>query len=202
MSNDLDLVIETLKSELNSRGINIRNNENNAIMNNYFDENKEKQKIINGGNINFNSDNNYNNISKINNYNYNYELNQMKKQIQNDLYQSILQLKMDMKRSIDNINNKMFNIENHLLKNNTLNDNLRDILIKLSKIENDFILLDKDLKSTSSITIRNNEDIENTKQFLKGISEENDKIINQLNNKVNNIINKHIIFESKYNEYY
>jgi chromosome segregation ATPase len=196
MSNDLDLVIKTLEYELNNRGIQIDKNKNNIIMNNYLEDKKEKDNLVNGGNINFNLDKKYYKNSKMNNQNY--DLNQMKKQIENDLYQFILQLKVDTKRSLDYINNRITNLENQLLKVNSMNDKLRDILGKQSELENNNKLFDKKFNLINLNTIQFKENIENNKQLIN----EHSELINELNIKINNIKNDYSAFEIKHNGNY
>ena len=188
MTDDLDCVIQRLESELKNKGIKPPNYKNN----NYLQENKEKEKIFNGGNTVYQPNNN------IRTNNYKYEINEVK----NDLYEYISQIKLDMKKAIDNLNSKIFYFEKELLKINIMNDNLRDNTVQLSQLENDYKLFYKEFLTINSISLGNKGNIENITEVIKGQMEENNKTINGLKLMVNNVINRQSIFEQKYKELY
>ena len=125
---DLDFVIQRLQSELENRGLNVQKNKDKPLIaiNNYFEESKEKDPILSDMKMPLKS--NINNIPKLNIYQY--EINQMKNQIEKDINQYLDQLKYDMKKSLDQLNSKMFCLEKELLKINMFNNNIREITRK------------------------------------------------------------------------
>ena len=165
----------------------------NTKVNNYLEE---KNKLINFKNVKLRT--NSNNKSP----DYRQEVNRVKKQIENDLYQYILQLKIEMKKSIDNANKKANNYEKELLKMSIMNSNLNDILYRLSNLENEYDIIKQDLQSTKSLELKNNESIKNTKQYIKEQFNNSHSIINELKESVNNIKNQQLQFEEKSNIYF
>ena len=196
MSSDLDLVIKRLESELNNRNLKGPKNYVKQEMKNNLEENNGKESNIDALKIPLKSNIIYNkNI-------FQNEINQMKKQIEDDLFQYIFKLKSEMKKSLDEINIKMNIFKEELLKINIMNDNLRNTTGKLSELENNFNLHKKEYQLTSAMTIQNNENYEIININLKEKYEQNDKMINSLENYVKNLINQQKIFEEKYNDYY
>ena len=184
----MDFVIQRLESELKNRGIKKENDTNNFLTNNYFENQKEKSKIINGG-----TSININNI-------FDKKMIQMKKQMENDFYQYMLQFKSEVKNTLDTINAKMFNIEQHLLKINIINDNYRDTNARLAKLENNYNLFYKEFLTTNSICIENKKNEDEIKVIINEQSEEKNKLANELKINMKNILNRQTFLETKINE--
>ena len=192
MSNNLNFSFHKVESELKNGGYTPVKKKSPKV-NNYLEE---KNKLINLKNINIRT--NSNNKSP----DYRQEVNRVKKQIENDLYQYILQLKIEMKKTIDDANKKANNYEKELLKINMMNINLNDILYRLSKLESDYDLIKQDLQSIKSLELKKIESIKNTKQYIKEQFSNSHSIINELKESINNIKNQQLQFEEKSNIYF
>ena len=193
MSKNLDFSFNKIESlELKNGGYTPVKTKDKKV-NNYLEE---KNKLINFKTINLRT--NSNNKSP----DYRHEVNRVKKQIENDLYQYILQLKTEMKKTIDNANKKANIYEKELLKINLMNNNLNNILFRLSKLENEYDIIKQDLQSTKSLELKNNESIKNTKQYIKEQFSNSHSIINELKENVNFIKNQQLQFEEKSNIYF
>ena len=191
MSKNLDFSFNKIESlELKNGGYTPVKTKDKKV-NNYLEE---KNKLINFKTINLRT--NSNNKSP----DYRHEVNRVKKQIENDLYQYILQLKIEMKKTIDNANKKANIYEKELLKINMMNNNLNDILFRLSKLENEYDIIKQDLQSTKSLELKNNESIKNTKQYIKEQFSNSHSIINELKENINFIKNQQLQFEEKSNK--
>ena len=193
MSKNLDFSFNKIESlELKNGGYTPVKTKDKKV-NNYLEE---KNKLINFKTINLRT--NSNNKSP----DYRHEVNRVKKQIENDLYQYILQLKIEMKKTIDNANKKANIYEKELLKINMMNNNLNNILFRLSKLENEYDIIKQDLQSTKSLELKNNESIKNTKQYIKEQFSNSHSIINELKENINFIKNQQLQFEEKSNIYF
>jgi len=193
MSKNLDFSFNKIESlELKNGGYTPVKTKDKKV-NNYLEE---KNKLINFKTINLRT--NSNNKSP----DYRHEVNRVKKQIENDLYQYILQLKTEMKKTIDNANKKANIYEKELLKINLMNNNLNNILFRLSKLENEYDIIKQDLQSTKSLELKNNESIKNTKQYIKEQFSNSHSIINELKENINFIKNQQLQFEEKSNIYF
>ena len=141
MSNNLDFVIKTLETELESIDIDNENSGKKPVINNYLNDLSGKQQIINGGTSMNMKELNINNLQKSQKFlrNRNEEI-QIKEYIENCLYNMFMPLKTDLKSSLENINFKVVNLEKELLKINNLNENIRTLTSKFSKLENDLFI--------------------------------------------------------------
>jgi hypothetical protein len=192
MSNNLDFSINEIESDLKNGGYTPIKNKDRKV-NNYLEE---KNKLINFKNIKLRTDSNNKSPD------YRQEVNRVKKQIENDLYQYILQLKIEMKKTIDDANKKANNYEKELLKINMMNINLNDILYRLSNLESEYDLIKQDLQSIKSLELKKIESIKNTKQYIKEQFSNSHSIINELKESINNIKNQQLQFEEKSNIYF
>ena len=103
MSKDLDYVIKKLETELNNRGLNLPRSKERPIINNYMEEQKEKELLINHQNPQIKSNTNtILNISHINLY------------IENYLNKYLFELNSNMKK----INSRISILEQDLLRKN------------------------------------------------------------------------------------
>ena len=162
MSNNLDFVIKTLETELESIGIDNENSGKKPVINNYLNDLSGKQQIINGGTSMNMKELNINNLQKSQKFLRNRnEERQIKEYIENCLYNMFMPLKTDLKSSLENINFKVVNLEKELLKINNLNENIRTLTSKFSKLENDYRLLSSNFNSIKSLSIQNKENLEN-----------------------------------------
>ena len=182
MSKNLDLIIKSLQTELQARGIQIENE-------------TEKPKI----NYSLNELNNNNLLksqSLIKNKN---EERKIKDYIETCLYNTLMPLKVEIKSTLEKINFKMNNFENELLKINLMNDNIRTFNTKLSKIENDYNLLYKNFSMSNSLSVQNKENYENINTNIKTYMDDTNNEILKLKNEMNNITKNQKDIEKKYN---
>ena len=200
MTSNLDVIIKSLQTELKSRGINVENNFGNTKYNNYLNDLNEKSKIINEG-TEFNTKNlGGNNLQKSQPFlrNKNEEL-QIKEYIEISVYNMIMPLKTDLKSSIEDINIKMNILEKELLKINLMNENIRNVSSKLSKIENDYNLLYKNVVSLNSLSSKNQTNFETLDSNFKTYTNDANKNIYQLKDELSKVSNNQQIFDTKYN---
>ena len=170
MSTNLDLIIKSLQTELQSRGIQIENE-------------TEKPKINNSLNE-LNNNNLLKSQSLIKNKN---EERKIKDYIETCLYNTLMPLKVEIKSTLEKINFKMNNFEKELLKINLMNDNIRTFNTKLSKIENDYNLLYKNFSMSNSLSVQNKENYENINTNIKTYMDDTNNEILKLKNEMNNI---------------
>ena len=182
MSTNLDLIIKSLQTELKSRGIQIENE-------------TEKPKINNSLNE-LNNNNLLKSQSLIKNKN---EERKIKDYIETCLYNTLMPLKVEIKSTLEKINFRMNNFENELLKINLMNDNIRTFNTKLSKIENDYNLLYKNLSMSNSLSVQNKENYENINTNIKTYMDDTNNEILKLKNEMNNITKNQKDIEKKYN---
>ena len=182
MSKNLDLIIKSLQTELQARGIQIENE-------------TEKPKINNSLNE-LNNNNLLKSQSLIKNKN---EERKIKDYIETCLYNTLMPLKVEIKSTLEKINFKMNNFENELLKINLMNDNIRTFNTKLSKIENDYNLLYKNLSMSNSLSVQNKENYENINTNIKTYMDDTNNEILKLKNEMNNITKNQKDIEKKYN---
>ena len=182
MSKNLDLIIKSLQTELQARGIQIENE-------------IEKPKINNSLNE-LNNNNMLKSQSLIKNKN---EERKIKDYIETCLYNTLMPLKVEIKSTLEKINFKMNNFENELLKINLMNDNIRTFNTKLSKIENDYNLLYKNLSMSNSLSVQNKENYENINTNIKTYMDDTNNEILKLKNEMNNITKNQKDIEKKYN---
>ena len=182
MSKNLDLIIKSLQTELQARGIQIENE-------------TEKPKINN--NLNESNNNNlFKSQSLIKNKN---EERKIKEHIEACLYNTLMPLKVEIKSTLEKINFKMNNFEKELLKINLMNDNIRTFNTKLSKIENDYNLLYKNFSMSNSLSVQNKENYENINTNIKTYMDDTNNEILKLKNEMNNITKNQKDIEKKYN---
>ena len=182
MSKNLDLIIKSLQTELQARGIQIENE-------------TEKPKINNSLNE-LNNNNLLKSQSLIKNKN---EERKIKDYIETCLYNTLMPLKVEIKSTLEKINFKMNNFEKELLKINLMNDNIRTFNTKLSKIENDYNLLYKNFSMSNSLSVQNKENYENINTNIKTYMDDTNNEILKLKNEMNNITNNQKDIEKKYN---
>lgn len=182
MSKNLDLIIKSLQTELQARGIQIENE-------------IEKPKINNSLNE-LNNNNLLKSQSLIKNKN---EERKIKDYIETCLYNTLMPLKVEIKSTLEKINFKMNNFENELLKINLMNDNIRTFNTKLSKIENDYNLLYKNFSLSNSLSVQNKENYENINTNIKTYMDDTNNEILKLKNEMNNITKNQKDIEKKYN---
>lgn len=182
MSKNLDLIIKSLQTELQARGIQIENE-------------IEKPKINNSLNE-LNNNNLLKSQSLIKNKN---EERKIKDYIETCLYNTLMPLKVEIKSTLEKINFKMNNFENELLKINLMNDNIRTFNTKLSKIENDYNLLYKNFSMSNSLSVQNKENYENINTNIKTYMDDTNNEILKLKNEMNNITKNQKDIEKKYN---
>ena len=182
MSKNLDLIIKSLQTELQARGIQIENE-------------TEKPKINNSLNE-LNNNNLLKSQSLIKNKN---EERKIKDYIETCLYNTLMPLKVEIKSTLEKINFKMNNFENELLKINLMNDNIRTFNTKLSKIENDYNLLYKNFSMNNSLSVQNKENYENINTNIKTYMDDTNNEILKLKNEMNNITKNQKDIEKKYN---
>ena len=182
MSKNLDLIIKSLQTELQARGIQIENE-------------TEKPKINNSLNE-LNNNNLLKSQSLIKNKN---EERKIKDYIETCLYNTLMPLKVEIKSTLEKINFKMNNFENELLKINLMNDNIRTFNTKLSKIENDYNLLYKNFSMSNSLSVQNKENYENINTNIKTYIDDTNNEILKLKNEMNNITKNQKDVEKKYN---
>ena len=199
MSYNLDLVIKSLQTELKTRGIEL-NNTNGAKINNYIKDITEKSQIINRGIAANIKDMNQNNLLKSQSFLRNRnEERQIKEYIEVCLYNMMTPLKVELKSSLENINLKMNNFEKELLKINLLNENIRTFTSKLSKLENDYNLLNKNLLLTNSLSAKNRANFENLDTNFKTLINDTNKSIFQLKDEINKVSNTQRNFDNNIN---
>ena len=187
MTTNLDLIIKSLQTELKSRGIQIENE-------------TEKPKIINGGNINNAIDLNVNNLQKSQNgIKIKNDERKIKEYIDACLYNTLMPLKVEIKSSLEKINFRMNNFENELLKINLMNENMRTFNSKLSKIENDYNILYKNFSKNNTLSVQNKENLENIDKNIKTYMDDTNKEILKLKSNMNNISQNQKSLESKCN---
>ena len=182
MSKNLDLIIKSLQTELQARGIQIENE-------------TEKPKINNSLNE-LNNNNLLKSQSLIKNKN---EERKIKDYIETCLYNTLMPLKVEIKSTLEKINFKMNYFEKELLKINLMNDNIRTFNTKLSKIENDYNLLYKNLSMSNSLSVQNKENYENINTNIKTYMDDTNNEILKLKNEMNNITKNQKDIEKKYN---
>ena len=182
MSKNLDLIIKSLQTELQARGIQIENE-------------TEKPKINNSLNE-LNNNNLLKSESLIKNKN---EERKIKDYIETCLYNTLMPLKVEIKSTLEKINFKMNNFEKELLKINLMNDNIRTFNTKLSKIENDYNLLYKNFSMSNSLSVQNKENYENINTNIKTYMDDTNNEILKLKNEMNNITKNQKDIEKKYN---
>lgn len=182
MSKNLDLIIKSLQTELQARGIQIENE-------------TEKPKINNSLNE-LNNNNLLKSQSLIKNKN---EERKIKDYIETCLYNTLMPLKVEIKSTLEKINFKMNNFEKELLKINLMNDNIRTFNTKLSKIENDYNLLYKNFSMSNSLSVQNKENYENINTNIKTYMDDTNNEILKLKNEMNNITKNQKDVEKKYN---
>ena len=182
MSKNLDLIIKSLQTELQARGIQIESE-------------TEKPKINNSLNE-LNNNNLLKSQSLIKNKN---EERKIKDYIETCLYNTLMPLKVEIKSTLEKINFKMNNFENELLKINLMNDNIRTFNTKLSKIENDYNLLYKNFSMSNSLSVQNKENYENINTNIKTYMDDTNNEILKLKNEMNNITKNQKDIEKKYN---
>ena len=182
MSKNLDLIIKSLQTELQARGIQIENE-------------TEKPKINNSLNE-LNNNNLLKSQSLIKNKN---EERKIKDYIETCLYNTLMPLKVEIKSTLEKINFKMNNFENELLKINLMNDNIRTFNTKLSKIENDYNLLYKNFSMSNSLSVQNKENYENINTNIKTYMDDTNNEILKLKNEMNNITKNQKNKKKKYN---
>ena len=182
MSKNLDLIIKSLQTELQARGIQIENE-------------TEKPKINNSLNE-LNNNNLLKSQSLIKNKN---EERKIKDYIETCLYNTLMPLKVEIKSTLEKINFKMNNFEKELLKINLMNDNIRIFNTKLSKIENDYNLLYKNFSMSNSLSVQNKENYENINTNIKTYMDDTNNEILKLKNEMNNITKNQKDIEKKYN---
>ena len=182
MSKNLDLIIKSLQTELQARGIQIENE-------------TEKPKINNSLNE-LNNNNLLKSQSLIKNKN---EERKIKDYIETCLYNTLMPLKVEIKSTLEKINFKMNNFENELLKINLMNDNIRTFNTKLSKIENDYNLFYKNFSMSNSLSVQNKENYENINTNIKTYMDDTNNEILKLKNEMNNITKNQKDIEKKYN---
>ena len=182
MSKNLDLIIKSLQTELQARGIQIENE-------------TEKPKINNSLNE-LNNNNLLKSQSLIKNKN---EERKIKDYIETCLYNTLMPLKVEIKSTLEKINFKMNYFENELLKINLMNDNIRTFNTKLSKIENDYNLLYKNFSMSNSLSVQNKENYENINTNIKTYMDDTNNEILKLKNEMNNITKNQKDIEKKYN---
>ena len=201
MSYNLDLVIKSLQTELKTRGIELNNAKGTKINNYIKDINiTEKPQIINGGIATNIKDMNQNNLLKSQSFLRNRnEERQIKEYIEVCLYNMMTPLKVELKSSLENINLKMNNFEKELLKINLLNENIRTFTSKLSKLENDYNLLNKNLLLTNSLSAKNRANFENLDTNFKTLINDTNKSIFQLKDEINKVSNNQRNFDNNIN---
>ena len=200
MSNNLDFVIKTLETELESIGIDNENSGKKPVINNYLNDLSGKQQIINGGTSMNMKELNINNLQKSQKFLRNRnEERQIKEYIENCLYNMFMPLKTDLKSSLENINFKVVNLEKELLKINNLNENIRTLTSKFSKLENDYRLLSSNFNSIKSLSIQNKENLENLDKNIKTHIDKSNTNFFQLKDEMNNILNNQKLFQNKNN---
>ena len=201
MSYNLDIVIKSLQTELNSRGIEFKNGTRDTKINNYMKDISEKPQIINGGQMtNIKDLYNGQNLYKTQNFSTNRnEEKQIKEYIELCVYNMFMPLKQELKGSLESINFKMNHFEKELLKINIMNENLRTFTSQISKIENDYNLLYKNLISTNSLTAKNQSNFENLDTNFKTFLNGTNKSLYQLKDDLNKISNNQKNFDNKYN---
>ena len=182
MSKNLDLIIKSLQTELQARGIQIENE-------------TEKPKINNS----LNELNNNNLLKSQNLIKNKNEERKIKDYIETCLYNTLMPLKVEIKSTLEKINFKMNNFENELLKINLMNDNIRTFNTKLSKIENDYNLLYKNFSMSNSLSVQNKENYENINTNIKTYMDDTNNEILKLKNEMNNITKNQKDIEKKYN---
>ena len=182
MSKNLDLIIKSLQTELQARGIQIENE-------------TEKPKINNSLNE-LNNNNLLKSQSLIKNKN---EERKIKDYIETCLYNTLMPLKVEIKSTLEKINFKMNNFEKELLKINLMNDNIRTFNTKLSKIENDYNLLYNNFSMSNSLSVQNKENYENINTNIKTYMDDTNNEILKLKNEMNNITKNQKDIEKKYN---
>ena len=182
MSKNLDLIIKSLQTELQARGIQIENE-------------TEKPKINNSLNE-LNNNNLLKSQSLIKNKN---EERKIKDYIETCLYNTLMPLKVEIKSTLEKINFKMNNFEKELLKINLMNDNIRTFNTKLSKIENDYNLLYKNFSMSNSLSVQNKENYENINTNIKTYMDDTNNEILKLKNEMNNVTKNQKDIEKKYN---
>ena len=182
MSKNLDLIIKSLQTELQARGIQIENE-------------TEKPKINNSLNE-LNNNNLLKSQSLIKNKN---EERKIKDYIETCLYNTLMPLKVEIKSTLEKINFKMNNFEKELLKINLMNDNIRTFNTKLSKIENDYNLLYKNFSMSNSLSVQNKENYENINTNIKTYMDDTNNEILKLKNEMNSITKNQKDIEKKYN---
>ena len=182
MYKNLDLIIKSLQTELQARGIQIENE-------------TEKPKINNSLNE-LNNNNLLKSQSLIKNKN---EERKIKDYIETCLYNTLMPLKVEIKSTLEKINFKMNNFEKELLKINLMNDNIRTFNTKLSKIENDYNLLYKNFSMSNSLSVQNKENYENINTNIKTYMDDTNNEILKLKNEMNNITKNQKDIEKKYN---
>ena len=189
MSYDLDVVINTLQKELKTRGIDIDNTSSSPKLNNFMNDINENRPLNNK---------NKNNMLK----NQPVDINkrdeiQIKQYIETTLYKMIMPIKDDIKNYLTNINFKIINFERELLKINPMNENIRNFSSKLSKLENDYNLLSKNINSINSLSVQNKSNIESINQIIKININENSNSISKLTKDINKVINNQSNLENK-----
>ena len=200
MSNNLDFVIKTLETELESIGIDNENSGKKPVINNYLNDLSGKQQIINGGTSMNMKELNINNLQKSQKFLRNRnEERQIKEYIENCLYNMFMPLKTDLKSSLENINFKVVNLEKELLKINNLNENIRTLTSKFSKLENDYRLLSSNFNSIKSLSIQNKENLENLDKNIKTHIDKSNTNFFKLKDEMNNILNNQKLFQNKNN---
>ena len=200
MTSNLDIIIKSLQTELKSRGIDVENNLGNTKYNNYLTDLTEKPKIINGGTAINTKHLVGNNLQKSQPFliNKNDGL-QIKEYIEISIYNMISPLKTDLKSSLEDINFKMNNLEKELLKINLMNENIRNFSSKLSKMENDYNLLYKNVVSLNSLSSKTQTNFETLDSNFKTYTNDANKNIYQLKDEMSKVSNNQKIFDSKYN---
>ena len=200
MTSNLDMIIKSLQTELKSRGIDVENNLGNTKYNNYLTDLTEKPKIINGGtaiNTKHLVGNNLQNSQPFL-INKNDDL-QIKEYIEISIYNMITPLKTDLKSSLEDINFKMNNLEKELLKINLMNENIRNFSSKLSKMENDYNLLYKNVVSLNSLSSKTQTNFETLDSNFKTYTNDANKNIYQLKDEMSKVSNNQKTFDTKYN---
>ena len=127
------------------------------------------------------------------------EERQIKEYIEVCLYNMMTPLKVELKSSLENINLKMNNFEKELLKINLLNENIRTFTSKLSKLENDYNLLNKNLLLTNSLSAKNRANFENLDTNFKTLINDTNKSIFQLKDEINKVSNTQRNFDNNIN---
>ena len=182
MSKDLDYVIKKLETELNNRGLKLPRNKERPIINNYMEEQKEKELLINNQNPQIKSNtNNILNISHINLY------------IENYLNKYLFELNSNMKK----INSRISILEQDLIRKN---ENINGILGNISLLKNNFDIINKNMNTTQLITNQNIANNEKINKFINEQYTEVNKNIKNIHVDIDKIINKQIILEKNFNE--